>query len=181
MDRGLRDDSRPVNVLETDRLALRWPEPEDAGFIHELVNDPGWLKHIGDRGVRSLEDARNFVNDRLRAQCLKLGYGLNRVSLRATDTPIGICGLVKRDWLDDVDLGYAFLPRFRGQGYATEAAGAVLAHARSVLGFERVAAIVSPGNDDSIRVLERLGMSFVRRMTPPGESREVCLYLRAIS
>ena len=170
-----------AHVLETGRLALRWLGHDDAGFIHELVNDSGWLQHIGDRGVRTVEDARNFIDGRIRAQYLRLGYGLNRVGLRATDTPIGICGLVKRDWLDDVDLGYAFLPRFRGQGFATEAAAATLEHARRVLGIERVAAIVSPGNRDSIRVLERLGMSFLRQASPPDGSGEDCLYARVMS
>jgi RimJ/RimL family protein N-acetyltransferase len=159
---------------------MRWLEADDARFVHELMNDPGWLRHIGDRGIRSIADARRYIDERLHAQCVRLGYGLNRVALRACDTPIGLCGLVRRDWLDSADLGYAFLPRFRGQGCATEAAAAVLDHARDVLGMERIAAIVSPGNEDSIRVLERVGMSFERKVTPPDESGEVCLYGRML-
>lgn len=173
-------DAPAMNVIETGRLALRWLEADDADFVRELMNDPGWLHYIGDRGIRSVDDARRYIDERLRAQCIRLGYGLNRVALRTSDTPVGICGLVRRDWLDVADLGYAFLPQFRGQGYATEAATNVLEHARSALGFERVAAIVSPDHLDSIRVLERVGMSFERRLKPPDESREVCVYQRVL-
>lgn len=163
-------------VLETDRLALRWLEPRDADFVHELMNDPGWLEHIGDRGIRSVDDARRYIDERLREQCQRLGYGLNCVELRDTATPIGICGLVRRDWLAEPDLGFAFLPRFRGQGLAHEAAAACLRHARAELGFPRIAAIVSPENGRSIRLLERLELRFERMVTPPNETRELCLY-----
>jgi ribosomal-protein-alanine N-acetyltransferase len=169
-----------VNVTETERLTMRWLGADDARFVHALMNDAGWLRYIGDRGIRSIEDARAYINERLLSQCVRLGYGLNRVALRATDTPIGICGLVKRDWLDVADLGYAFLPEFRGRGCATEAAAAVLDHARDELGLHRIAAIVSPDNHDSIRVLERVGMSFERRVTPPEQSNEVCVYVRVL-
>ena len=171
-------DTHRVNVLETERLAMRWLSAEDAPFVHELMNDPGWLRYIGDRGIQSFEDARRYIEERLLPQCMKLGYGLNRVALRSSNAPIGICGLVRRDWLDVPDLGYAFLPSFRGRGCATEAAAATLDHARDVLGLRRIAAIVSPENLDSIRVLERLGMTLERMVTPPGESKELCLYER---
>ena len=167
-------------VLETDRLALRRVEPEDAGFMYELMNDPGWLEHIGDRGIRGIEDARNYIRDRLQSQYLRLGYGLNLVELKDSSTPIGLCGLVKRDWLEDVDVGFAFLPQFRGRGYALEAAGATLEHARTDLGFRRIAAITSPANRASIRLLERLGLHFERMVTPPTEAHEVCLYARVM-
>jgi RimJ/RimL family protein N-acetyltransferase len=169
-----------VIVMETERLLLRWLDADDAEFVHELMNDPGWLRHIGDRGIRSVDDARRYIDQRLRAQCNRLGYGLNLVALRASGTPIGICGLVRRDWLDVADLGYALLPQFRGQGCATEAAAAVLEHASSVLGFGRVAAIVSPNHRDSIGVLERVGMCFERKVIPPDESQEVCVYQRVV-
>lgn len=170
-----------MKVLETKRLAVRWLAADDAQFVHELMNDAGWLRYIGDRGIRSIEDARRYIDERLLAQCIRLGYGLNRVALRESDAPIGICGLVSRDWLDVPDLGYAFLPQFRGRGYATEAAAATLDHARDVLGVPRVAAIVSPDNRDSILVLERVGMIFERMVRPPDESIEICLYGRALT
>lgn len=169
-----------MQVLETDRLALRLAGADDAGFMFELMNDPGWLEHIGDRGIRSIEDARNYIVDRLQSQYLRLGYGLHLVELKDPPAPIGLCGLVKRDWLDDVDLGFAFLPQFRGQGYALEAAAATLGHAREVLGLARIVAIVSPANHASIRLLERLGLRFERRVTPPAATTEVCLFAREL-
>jgi RimJ/RimL family protein N-acetyltransferase len=169
-----------LQVLETDRLVLRWLEPTDAAFMHELMNDSGWLEHIGDRGIRSVDDARRYIVERLRDQCLRLGYGLNLVELRDTGEPAGICGLVKRDWLEDADLGFAFLPRFRGRGLACEAAQACLQHARDVLGMRRVAAIVAAGNPRSIRLLERLDLRLERTVTPPRETQELALYARAL-
>lgn len=163
-------------VLETPRLTLRWLEPADAGFLFELMNDPDWLRNIGDRGIREPADARRYLVEVLRAQCERLGFGLYRVGLRDDDTPIGLCGLVRRDWLEDVDIGFAFLPAFRNQGYAREAAAATLDHARARLGLARVAAIVAPGNVASVRLLERLGLRFERMVTPPGESSALCLY-----
>lgn len=165
-----------VPVLETPRLTLRWLEPADAGFLFELMNDPDWLRHIGDRGIREPADARRYLVEVLLAQCERLGFGLYRVGLRDGDSPIGLCGLVKRDWLDDVDIGFAFLPMARGQGYAREAAAATLDLARARFGFTRVAAIVAPGNAASVRLLERLGLHFERMVTPPGEATAICLY-----
>ena len=169
-----------MQVLETDRLSLRRVGPDDAGFMYELMNDPGWLEYIGDRGIRSVDDARGYIRDRLQAQYLRLGYGLYLVELKNPRTPVGLCGLVKRDWLDDVDLGFAFLPQFRGRGCALEAASATLEHAHAVLGLARIVAIVSPANRASIRVLERLGMRLERRLTPPAETTEVCLFAREL-
>lgn len=165
-----------MHVLDTPRLALRWLEPADAGFLFELMNDPDWLCYIGDRGIRTPGDARRYIVERLRAQCETLGFGLYRVALRAGDSPVGLCGFVKRDWLDDVDIGFAFLPAFRGQGYAREAAAATLDFGRTRLGFSRIAAIVAPGNGASVRLLERLDLRFERMVTPPGEATAVCLY-----
>jgi len=169
-----------MQVLETDRLSLRRVGPDDAGFMYELMNDPGWLEHIGDRGIRSVDDARGYIRDRLQAQYQRLGYGLYLVELKNPRTPVGLCGLVKRDWLDDVDLGFAFLPQFRGRGCALEAAAAMLEHAHAVLGLARIVAIVSPANRASIRLLQRLGMRLERRVTPPAETTEVCLFAREL-
>ena len=169
-----------MQVLETDRLSLRRVGPDDAGFMYELMNDPGWLEHIGDRGIRSVDDARGYIRDRLQAQYLRLGYGLYLVELKNPRTPVGLCGLVKRDWLDDVDLGFAFLPQFRSRGCAREAASATLEHAHAALGLRRIVAITSPANRASIRLLKRLGMRLERRVTPPAETTEVCLFAREL-
>lgn len=165
----------PSRVLETERLALRWLEPSDAAFVFELVNDPGWLRYIGDRGIRSVAAARDYILGALRPMYSRHGYGLNMVELKGTGTGIGICGLIKRDWLEDVDLGFAFLPQFRGRGHAYEAAAAMLDYGRVVLGLSRIVAIVSPGNEASMRLLARLGLQFERSVRPPGESQDVCL------
>lgn len=164
-----------MQVLATERLVLRWLVEEDAGFILELMNDPDWLRFIGDRGVRTVEDARDYIATRLAAMYPRLGFGLYAVEPREGGAPIGICGLVKRDWLEDVDVGFAFLPRFRGMGYAREAAAATLEHA-STLGFSRIAAIVSPDNDGSIRLLEKLGLGFERMARPSADADEVCVF-----
>jgi len=164
-----------LHILETERLALRWVVAADALFVLELVNDPDWLRYIGDRGIRSIEAAREYI-DGLRAMYVRLGFGLYVVELKGVDTAMGICGLIKRGWLEDVDLGFAFLARFRGNGYACEAASATLDHAESAVGLRRVAAIVSPENHDSRRLLARLGMQFERMVHPPLDANAVCLY-----
>lgn len=169
-----------MQVLATERLVLRWLAEDDAGFILELVNDPDWLRHIGDRGVRTLDDARRYIETGP-ASAYERGFGLYAVELRESGVPIGICGLINRDWLEDVDVGFAFLPAFRGKGYAREAAAATLEHARDALGMSRIAAIVSPDNTDSIRLLEKLGLGFERMARPPGEDEEVCVYGGAIA
>lgn len=165
-----------MRVLETERLDLRRLTPGDAPFMLELLNDPSFLRNIGDRGVRDLEAARRYVMEGAVASHDKYGYGFDLVELKATRQPAGICGLVRRDYLDDPDLGYAFLPQFTGRGYAVESAAAVLAHARGRLGLPRVLAIVSPDNERSIRVLTKIGLRYERMITPPGEDRAVRLF-----
>lgn len=164
-----------MRVIETERLALRWLEASDAGFMLELMNDPGWLRYIGDRGIRSVADARKYIEDGPREMYARLGVGLYMVELREGGAALGICGLVQRDWLEDVDLGFAFLPQFRGKGYAYEAAAATLDFGRSTLHLRRIAAIVAPENRDSMRLLEKLGFRLERMATPPLETRAVCV------
>lgn len=163
-----------VMVLETDRLFLRHLTPDDDAFILELLNEPGFLRNIGDRKVRSLEDARRYVIDGPAASYAKQGFGLWWVGLKATAEPVGICGLIKRDVLEDPDIGYAFLARFSGRGYASEAGAAVLDYGRRTLGLGRIVAITKPDNDGSIRVLEKIGLRFEGMVTLPdhgGDSR----------
>lgn len=164
-------------VLDTPRLVLRRLEPADAGFILEITNDPDWLRHIGDRGIRSLDDALRYIADGPCAMYERHGFGLYIVGLRDGGRPIGLCGLIKRDWLGDADIGFAFLPAFRGRGYALEAAAATLEYGRTTLGLRRVAAIVSSGNADSLQLLDRLGMRLERMVLPPNETIPLCLYV----
>lgn len=169
-----------MQILATERLVLRWLTEEDAGFIMELTNDPDWLLHIGDRGIRTLEDARRYI-EKGPASVYERGFGLYAVDLKESGAPIGICGLINRDWLEEMDIGFAFLPQYRGKGYAREAAAATLEHARSALGLTRIAAIVSLANEASIRLLTQLGLGFERMVRPPGEGEEVCVYAGAIA
>jgi ribosomal-protein-alanine N-acetyltransferase len=163
-------------VLETDRLVLRRLGLEHAAFILELVNDPSWLRFIGDKGVRSLDDARGYLVAGPMAMYERHGFGLYFVELREGGVALGMCGLIKRDALDDVDIGFAFLPGFRGKGYAAEASAAVMAYGRSVIGLDRIVAITSPDNDNSIRLLEKLGLKFERMLLLAGDDTETKLF-----
>jgi RimJ/RimL family protein N-acetyltransferase len=163
-------------VLETERLSLRRFSLDDAAFVVEMVNDPAWLEHIGDRNVKTLEEARAYLRKGALDMYDRMGFGMYVVTLKDSEEPIGTCGLIKRDALDDVDIGFAFLPRFRGQGYALESAAATLEYGKSVLGLKRIVAIVSPANHRSIRLLESIGLKFERPITLPGDDEEISLY-----
>jgi RimJ/RimL family protein N-acetyltransferase len=147
-----------MEVLVSERLRLRWLTADDAPFIQRLVNDPDWLRFIGDRSIRTQEDAAAYIEKSFLGMYQRLGFGLYLAELRDDGTPVGICGLIKRDSLEDVDIGFAFLPEHRGHGYGYEAAAATLAHARRDLGLTRVVAITTDDNERSVRLLERLGM-----------------------
>jgi RimJ/RimL family protein N-acetyltransferase len=151
-----------MHVLETDRLILRRFTVADAAFILRLVNEPSWLEFIGDKGVRTLQDARDYILNGPVAMYERHGFGMYLTELKHGRVPVGMCGLIKRDTLPDVDIGFAFLPEFWGRGYAYEAATAVLAHGHQGFGLQRIVAITSISNDSSIRVLEKIGLSFVR-------------------
>lgn len=166
-----------MSVLETRRLVLRRLCTEDAAFVLELVNDPDWLRFIGDRGVRTLEGAREYIRSGPMEMYERFGFGLFAVQRKAGAGPIGLCGLLKREWLEDVDLGFAFLPAFRRRGYAREAAAGTMAYASRVLGFDRIAAITSPQNEASQKLLGQLGFRFDRTVRPPGDDAELRLFL----
>jgi RimJ/RimL family protein N-acetyltransferase len=167
-------------VIESDRLVLRRLTIEDAPFILELLNDPDWLRFIGDKGVRTLEDAQWYILTGPIESYARHGFGLFRTELAARGTPIGLCGLLKRDVLDDVDVGYAFLPEFRGRGYAREAAAATLRFAKDTIGLDRVAAITNPENERSIRVLEALGLAFEKMVRLSEDAPEIRFYARTL-
>ncbi len=162
--------------MQTARLAITPLSLDDAGFILALVNDAQWLAFIGDKGVHTLDDARHYLRTGPLAMYAQHGFGLWRVSLRATSEAVGICGLVKRDGLTDVDIGFAFLPAHRGQGYALEAARAVVAHGFEVLGLPRIVAITLPHNQRSRLLLQALGMQHQRTLRLPLDGPEKLLY-----
>ena len=168
-----------MTILETSRLTLRLIGGQDAPFILRLLNEPSFVRYIGDRDVRTVDDARAYIEKGPSASYARFGFGLWLAQLRNDGTPIGMCGLLKRDTLDDVDIGFAYLPAFRGQGYAHEAAAAVMVHGRLALGIPRIVAIVSPENVASIRLLEKIGLAFDRRIDLSGDGRDTCLFVPA--
>lgn len=163
-------------VLETERLVLRHLDVSDARFIVALLNEPAFLHYIGDRQVRSTEDAVAYILQGPAASYRQHGFGLDLVQLKADGIPIGICGLIQRDYLPDPDIGYAFLQQYWSKGYAVEAAAGVLQHARLVLGLPRLLAITAPDNIGSIRVLEKIGMVFDKTFQQPSQSTPSRLY-----
>ena len=169
-----------VSILETERLALRELTEDDAGFMVRLLNDPSYLRFIGDRGVRTAADARAYLLKGPIESYKRFGFGLYLVELKTGKIPIGICGLVKRETLDDVDIGFAFLPEFRSKGYAVESARAVMAYGREALGLTRIVAIATPDNDRSIGVLIKLGLKYERTITWPQDGAELKLYATAL-
>jgi RimJ/RimL family protein N-acetyltransferase len=163
-------------LLDTSRLRLRHLTPDDAAFIAELLNEPAFIANIGDRGVRTLDDARAYIANGPMASYERHGFGLYAVDLKEDGLPIGICGLLKRDTLEDVDIGFAFLSRHWSKGYACEAAAAVLRHGRDTVGLRRIVAITVPGNEPSIRLLGKLGLRFERMIEGPAGEEELKLF-----
>jgi ribosomal-protein-alanine N-acetyltransferase len=163
-------------ILTTERLILRKLAVSDAEFICELVNDPDWLKNIGDKNVHSAADAERYLTNGPMSLYEKHGVGLFAVDLRESGKPIGMCGLVKRDTLEDFDLGFAFLPAYRGQGFALEAARGVLQYVKEVMKLNRLAAIVNRDNEPSAQLLKKLGFEKTGEMQMAGETKSVDLY-----
>ena len=164
--------------LETPRLTLRRLDFDDAAFLVRLLNEPSFLENIGDRGVRTLEDAPRYLRDGPLAMYEKYGFGLWHTARKSDGAAIGMCGLLKRDNLPDVDIGYAFFPEYWGQGYALEAAEATMRHGARKYGLKRIIAVVSQGNGPSIRVLEKLGMTHEGMFAMRPDEPEVRLYGR---
>lgn len=164
-----------MNILETERLTLRQFTAEDAPFILELVNEPSFIQNIGDRNVRSLADAVKYIETGPVISYARNGFGLYLVQLKESGESIGMCGLIKRAALEDVDVGYAFLPKFWSKGYAVESALAVKEQAHS-LGLRRLVAIVDPANIGSIRVLEKLGLTFEKMVRLAADDIELKLF-----
>ena len=165
-----------MNILETERLLIRQLSIDDAPFILKLVNEPSFIQNIGDRGVRTLSDAEMYIEKGPVASYARNGFGLCLVTLKESGESIGMCGLIKREALEDVDIGYAFLPKFWSQGYAFESALAFKQYAREVSGLTRIVAIVDPDNQGSIRVLEKLGMKFERMIRLSADDIELKLF-----
>jgi RimJ/RimL family protein N-acetyltransferase len=162
-------------LIETERLAIRRLGGGDEAFIVELLNQPSFVRNIGDRKVKSIEDAARYIREGPVASYSKFGFGLFHVSLK-DGSPIGICGLLKRDALEDVDIGFAYLEAYQGRGYGLEAAEAVMAFGWKSVGLKRIIAITAPHNEGSMRLLGKLGMKFEGMVRLPGAASESKLF-----
>lgn len=165
-------------ALKTERLTLGHLTEADGEFILRLLNEPSFLEFVGDKGVRTVEDARTYIIDGPMASYAAHGFGLYRVELRDDGTPIGMCGLLKRDTLDDVDIGFALLPEYCSKGYTTEAAQAVIGMGHDSHGLDRIVAITAQHNAASKCVLEKIGMTFEKLIRLSEDGEEICLYGR---
>ena len=164
-------------LLETERLQLRWMTLDDTPMMFAVWNDPAFMQFVGDRGIRTLDEAEVSMQQGPLHLYSEYGYGPFRVIGREDGADMGVCGLYRRDGLDEPDIGFALLPDYRGKGFGYEASVAVLDHARDVLKLPRVTAIVSPSNDASIALLEKLGMCYDKAMRLPGDDEDVNLYI----
>ena len=160
-------------VLQTQRLILRHITTDDAPFMLALLNDPAWIKNIGDRGVRTLEQAKEYILNRMVKSYEEHGYGLYVVELKNDNIPTGICGLVNRDTLEDIDVGFGFLPDFREKGYAYESAAAVMDYAKKSLGLKRIVGITIKENKPSIKLLEKLGFQYEKTIALGDDKEDV--------
>ncbi len=171
-----------VQILETERLILRELETTDAAFILDLLNQPSFIRYIGDRGVRTVEEAGDFIESRYCQSYRDHGFGLYAVVLKSQITDpisqIGICGFVRRPGLDDPDIGFAFLPQFEGKGYAFESSAKMLEYGRNDLGIERVLAITTLDNEASVKLLLKLGFELRQTMELPGSDEELNLFVK---
>ena len=163
-------------VLETERLVLRWFDIKDAPFILELVNDPAWIQFIGDKRIKNLEDAKKYILNGPVDMYNKMGFGLYLVERKEDLTPLGMCGLIKRDSLEDVDIGFAFLEKFRSKGYGFESASAVIEYGVQKLGLKRIVAITTIDNIYSGKLLEKVGLQFEEIISDSGEDLKLFGY-----
>ncbi|HNP63317.1 MAG TPA: GNAT family N-acetyltransferase [Woeseiaceae bacterium] len=170
----------PERQFETARLYLRPVTVDDAALMLAIWNDPTFIRNVADRGIRTLEQAREAVALGAEKLFADYGYGPYSLTLKSSGDQIGICGLFRRENFDDPDIGFSLLPDYRGMGYAGEAAIEVVRYARDELALETLHAIVSPQNGPSIGLIEKLGLHFERMVTMPGDSKKISLYSMAL-
>jgi RimJ/RimL family protein N-acetyltransferase len=165
-------------IIQTERLNLREFTFDDTAFIIELVNSPGWLKFIGNRNIKTESDARVYLENGPMKSYIENGFGLSMVERKEDGKKIGMCGIIKRDTLENPDIGFAFLPEYSGQGYAFEIADATMNYAKEKLGIEKISAITVAGNERSVKLLEKIGMKFEKVILFGDKSEELLLYNR---
>jgi len=167
--------AQPV-LIKTARLKMHATTVDDAELLLAVWNDPAYIRYVTDRGIRTVRQARKAIKNGAQQLFRDFGYGPYCVSLKSDGSMIGICGLFRRPNLEDPDIGFSFLPEYGSKGYAHEAAEAVLAYARDALDIRTLNAIVSPENSASLRLIDKLGLTFERMVTMPGDRKEICLY-----
>lgn len=164
-------------VLTTSRLEIVEINTEDAPFIFELLNTSSWIKFIGDRGIKTQEDAKNYILNKFIPGYSTWWFGFRLVRTKNDKTPVGICGLVKRDALEHIDIGFAFLPQFEGKGFGFESASAVMEYAKNTLNIKTITGITNSDNKSSIALLEKLGLRFKKMILLPNETEEIMLFV----
>lgn len=168
-------------IAQTNRLQLSKITVDDAPFILELMNSPDWIKYIGDRNVRTVEDAENYLKNRTLKSYDTHGFGFYKIQVKAENLkPIGTCGLVKREELDDVDIGFSLLPDYEGKGYGFEASNEILKLAKNKFKLKKISAITLPSNVNSIKLLEKLGLSYEKKVKPFEDDEELLLFAKTL-
>ena len=163
-------------IIQTQRLYLREATTADAPFIYELLNSPKWLQFIGDRGIKNMADATAYIENSLIKSYREHGFGLYVMVVKETGMPIGICGLINRPTLPDIDIGFALLPDYEGLGYGFEAAKATLEYAKNQLGLTTILGITLPENTASSKLLEKIGLKLQKRGKIEGDEEELLIY-----
>jgi [ribosomal protein S5]-alanine N-acetyltransferase len=161
------------SIIETERLHISPVSVNDAPFIFNLLTSPSWIKYIGDRGLKTVDDAKKVIQERYQKHFETHGFGVYTITLKSDNTPIGISTLLKKDYLETIDIGYALLPQYEGKGYATQASKAVYEYAQKILGYKKIVATTTLDNERSIHVLEKLGFSFEKKIEQDGATLNV--------
>jgi RimJ/RimL family protein N-acetyltransferase len=167
-------------IAETNRLIISKISLEDAPFFLKLVNTPNWIKYIGDRNLKTIKDAEDYLTNGILKSYKELGFGFYILQNKSDNEPIGICGLVKRDQLDEVDFGFALLPEFEAQGFGFEASTTILKVAKDVFNIKKILAITLPINTNSIKLLEKLGFNYEKRVKPYEDDEELLLFAKQL-
>jgi [ribosomal protein S5]-alanine N-acetyltransferase len=170
-----------MSFIQTERLSIRLMSLDDSAFILRLLNEPSWIQYIGDKGVRTEDDAKNYIQTGPIQMYKEYGFGLYVVTIKETGVPIGICGLIKRPSLVHVDLGFAFLPEYTGKGYAFESAQAVLQYGQETFHLDKIVAFTTIDNTNSQKVLLKLGFVFEELIKFPNDPEELKLFSKNLS
>lgn len=165
-----------MKKYETERLIIKPTNTEDAEFIIEIINTPKYHKYIGDRNIKSIEDAENYIKNRMLLQYEKVGFGNFTIILKSDDSKIGFCGIYLRDGLDIPDIGFAFFEEFEGKGYAFEAASELKKLAKTEFGLQKLSGITLETNHSSRKLLEKLGLKFQKKFFLEGDPEELMYY-----